>query len=291
MTLIGTLLEQTILYVPLVAGAYIDIGLMKVPDLALSSAFTFGAITAAKILPFCNHLPQSCAFVIVLIAALLGGMLVGLISSTLTQRAGFSHLLSSIITEGLFHGINQMVLGCSNASLNSYNNPLATSFFTSYPELPLLSVIASVVLFIVYALLKTPMGYSFGIYGTNPRFFAHHRISRSFIFTSGIMISNGLAGITGYCFAQSNGFVDINMGVGIPLFAITALLLGKTLKSISALFAVAGGLSMYFLLQQLLLRVGFNLQYFTLVQSCIILLILLLHQHGKKTVFSGELGV
>ena len=81
------------------------------------------------------------------------------------------------------------------------------------------------------------------------------------------------------------------MGVGIPLFAITALLLGKTLKPIPALFAAAGGLGVYFLLQQLLLRVGFTLQYFTLVQSCIILLVLLLHQRGKKSVFNGELGV
>ncbi len=291
MTLIGALLEQTVLYVPLVVGAYIDIGLMKVPDLALSSAFTFGAIIAAKVLPFCGHLPQPCTFVIVLFAALLGGMLVGLISSTLTQRAGFSHLLSAIITEGLFHGINQMVLGGSNASLSSYTNPLATSFFTSYPELPLLFVVATIVLLIIFALLKTPLGYSFGIYGTNPRFFGHHRISLPFVFTSGIMISNGLAGIAGYCFAQSNGFVDSNMGVGIPLFAITALLLGKTLKPIPALFAAAGGLGVYFLLQQLLLRVGFTLQYFTLVQSCIILLVLLLHQRGKKSVFNGELGV
>ncbi len=287
----GSLIEQSLLYVPLVVGAYIDIGIMKVPDLALSSAFTFGAIIATKVLPLCSHLPQPLALCAVISASLIGGMIVGLISSTLTQRAGFSHLLSSIITEGLFHGINQMTLGSSNCSLSSYKNPLAVPLFTSHPELPPLFLLESMIMVLIYALLKTPLGYAFGIYGSNPRFFNHHPISLPFVFTSGIMISNGLAGISGYCFAQSNGFVDITMGVGIPLFAITALLLGKTIRTIHPLFAASSGLVIYFLLQQLLLRVGFNLNYFTLVQSVLILLVLLVHRRGKKAILTGDLGV
>jgi putative ABC transport system permease protein len=291
MNLFGTLIEQSLLYVPLVVGAYIDIGLMKVPDLALSSAFTFGAITATKVLPFCSHFPQPVALCIVITASLLGGMIVGLISSTLTQRAGFSHLLSSIITEGLFHGINQMTLGSSNCSLSGYKNPLSLPFMNNHPELILLFFLGALLSALTYALLKTPLGYAFGIYGSNPRFFNHHPISLPFVFTSGIMLSNGLAGISGYCFAQSNGFVDINMGVGIPLFAITALLLGKTLSKLTPLLAAFGGLVIYFLLQQLLLRVGFNLNYFTLVQSFLILLVLLVYQRRNKTVLTGDLGV
>ncbi len=287
----GSLIEQSLLYVPLVVGAYIDIGLMKVPDLALSSAFTFGAISAAKVLPLCSHLPQPLALCIIIGTSLVGGMIVGLISSTLTQQAGFSHLLSSIITEGLFHGINQMTLGSSNCSLSFYKNPLALGLFTSHPELPLLFLIASILIVVIYALLKTPLGYAFGIYGSNPQFFKHHPISLPFVFSSGIMISNGLAGISGYCFAQSNGFVDITMGVGIPLFAITALLLGKTLRNIHPLMAASIGLVIYFLLQQVLLRIGFNLNYFTLVQSFLILLVLLIHRRGNKTVITGDLGV
>jgi len=291
MTAVGIIVEQTLLYVPLVVGAYIDIGLMKVPDLALSSAFTFGAITAAKVVPYCAHLPQPIALLIVLIAALAGGTFVGLISSTLTQRAGFSHLLSSIITEGLFHGINQMVLGSPNMSLSNYKNPLATSLITGHPELFLLTVIAVTCLVFSYLLLKTPLGYCFGIYGTNPRFFDHHRISLPFVFGAGVMLSNGLAGLAGYCFAQSNGFVDISMGVGIPLFAITALLLGKIMRPLPALLAGAAGLGLYFVLQQILLRVGFNLNYFMLVQSLLILVVLLPHQRKKRSAHSSSLGI
>lgn len=291
MNICGALIEQSLLYVPLVVGAYIDIGLMKVPDLALSSAFTFGAIVASKILPLCSHFPQPVGFCFVIGAALGGGMIVGLISSTLTQRAKFSHLLSSIITEGLFHGINQMALGSSNSSLSSYVNPLSLPFMNNHPELIMLFILGAILIALTYALLKTPLGYAFGIYGSNPRFFDHHPISLPFVFTSGIMISNGLAGISGYCFAQSNGFVDINMGVGIPLFAITALLLGKTLSKLTPLLAAVSGLLIYFLLQQLLLRVGFNLNYFTLVQSFLILILLLIYQKKRKTLLAGDLGV
>lgn len=282
MIMLTTIIEQGLIYTPLVLGAYIALGLMNCPDLSLASAFTFGAIMATKSLPFCNQLPSPLAAIAVISVALIGGMIVGVTSSCLTRYGKFPHLLSSIITEGLFHGITQLVLGTSNSSLNGYNNPLQSSLLEGRPELPSFLIIGVVTTTIMYLFLKTPLGISFSIYGQNQRFFKHHHISLSYVFILGITISNGLAGIAGYCFAQSNGFVDYSMGIGIPLFAITALLLGKALQISRSLYSALIGLFLYFILQQLLLQVHFNLNYFTCMQSCLLLLIVLTTSSGKN---------
>ncbi len=283
--MITIILEQTLLYLPLTIGAYISISLMKLPDLSLESAFTFGAILASKYLLAQSTTPTTLPFTI--IAALAGGLVVGLTSSLLTQKAKIPHLLSSIMTVGLFHGINQAVLGTSMLSLTQVKNTLAAlSFMKTNPELPALAIIGILLIVLAYLFLKTQLGYCLMVYGDNPRFFEHHRISGSFVFFVGMLIANSLAGLSGYLVAQTSGFIDTSMGLGAALFCITALILGKTLintKHPASILVPTAGVSMYFAIQQLLLKCGFNLKYFTMIQATIVLIILVITLRKKGT--------
>ncbi len=288
------ILEQVCLHLPLITGAYISISLMKVPDLSIESAYVLGAILGAQTITFTHTLPLGIQLIIALYASIIGGALVGAVSSILTQKARIPHLLSSIITIGLFHGINQLLLG-SYLSLGASGNPLTLLALTQHnPELPLLGLIAAIIMSIVFVLLKTQIGNAYTTYGDNPRFFHHYGINTEYIFGTGIIISNALAGISGYLFAQSNGFVELNMGVGKPLLCITALILGKTLLRIqytASIMVPLAGCAAYFTLQQLLLKVGFNLKYFTAVQACLVLLVLILRYRKKQPAHSDHLGV
>ncbi len=116
-----------------------------------------------------------------------------------------------------------------------------------------------------------------------------------FVFISGVMLSNSLAGLSGYMFAQSNNFVEINMGAGKALLCITALILGKVIfrtKKAFSVFVPIVGTFAYFLLQQLLLKIGFNLKYFTAFQA-VIVLIILIHTYRSKATYAyiDNLGV
>lgn len=44
MQALGIIFEQTLIYLPLVLGAYCSISLVKVPDLSIEAAYVFGAI-------------------------------------------------------------------------------------------------------------------------------------------------------------------------------------------------------------------------------------------------------
>src|SRR5204863_8658116 len=135
-------------------------------------------------------------------------------------------------------------------------------------------------------------GYFLSVFGDNPRIFKHYGISTRFIFITGIILANAFAGLSGYLVVQSNGFADITMGFGKILFCITALIIGKMIqqKTLSIIPAISG-LFGYFLLQQLLLNIGFDLRYFTMIQACIILIIMLIHYRKKQITQHEQLGV
>lgn len=272
--------EQVLLHVPLMLGAYISFSLLKVPDLSIESAYVVGALIGSKVLIGMQGMPMGLVLPAVLLASAGGGALVGLTSSIITQQARIPHLLSCIITSGLFHGITQLVSSPYVSFPHDYN-PL-TLLGT---ELTTIAIIgASVTVCCSYVLCKQ-LGYAFAIYGNNPYFFGNYGISTVYIFITGIAMSNALAGISGYLIAQSSNFLELNMGAGKALLCITALIIGKSLtptkKPFSSIIPLVGT-GAYFALQQSLLKAGFNLKYFTAVQALLVLIILVYTYHSKQ---------
>lgn len=285
-------IEQCMIYVPLSLASYISFSLLKIPDLSLETAYLMGAFFAGLALQVMQGCSTLITLPMVLIASIVGGMLVGLTSSCITRYGNIPHLLSSIITFGLYQGL---FLLCSDPylSLARYNNVfMIIPYFSKHPELLILSFINMMICCVCVYLFRTQLGYSFSIFGHNPYFFKHFRISTNYIFITGVVIANGLAGLAGFFFAQTNNLIEINMGVGKALFCITVLILGRSIinsQKPCVLIAIVGT-GLYFLLQQLLLKVGFNLKYFTMIQSLLVLIILLF-VYKKNYAQHDQLGV
>ena len=283
--------EQALLHFPLILGTYISVSLMKVPDLSIESSYVFGALIGSILLPSVQQLPLPLSLGIVICASLFGGACVGMVSGLLTQKARIPHLLSSIITIGIFHGVSQLVAGVY-ISLSGYKNLLALDMIPLHPDLPILIILFFMGSIAAFYFFKTELGYSLAVFGNNPNFFVHYGISSAYVFLSGIILANALAGLSGYLFAQSNGFADINMGFGKVLLCITALILGKVVyrKTVSIITPIVGMFS-YFTLQQLLLKVGFDLRYFTMVQALVVVAILIMQYKQNDQIHIDHLGV
>jgi putative tryptophan/tyrosine transport system permease protein len=287
--------EQFFIHLPLVLGAYISLSCMKVPDLSIESAFVFGALCSASVVTSFNS-PFALLNILLIIAASLGGgALVGMVSATLTQAAKFPHLLSSIITIGIFHGINLLVAQSSYIALSgSYNYLSILSYIQYHPELCMLLIISMLLLVCGIALCKTQLGYCLAVFGQNPDFFSHYGISSTYLFITGIIVSNALAGLSGYLVAQTSGAAEITMGIGKVLFCVTSIILGKLFVKNSTIIAmsvpVMGGIT-YFTLQQGLLKIGFDSKYFTMIQSLIVLVILLERYRGTSQRDIKNLGI
>ena len=285
-------LEQSLIYLPLALGAYISFSLLKVPDLSLETAYLIGAFFGATALSHVAGYSLLIGFIITMLASIAGGMLVGLISSSMTSFGKIPHLLSAIITFGLFHGFFQFCSPCYQ-SLALYDNVLMLfPFVTRHPELGALVVSCAIVIVGCIYLLSTQLGYCFAIFGYNSQFFKHFNISTSYVFMTGMTVANGLAGFAGFLFAQTNNLIELNMGIGKSLFCITALILGRSIikHKKSSIWIPISGVFAYFVVQQLLLKVGFNLKYFTMVQSLLVLVILL-SVYKKDRTHHDQLGV
>lgn len=256
------IIEQVLIALPLILGAYLTLSLLKLPDFSIESAYLFGAVAAflAKDLP----LP------LIFLSAAGGGIFVGLTVSFINQTLKIPFLLAAIITNGIFHGTTQVLLGTSLKSMN-----------INFPELTVMVILAGVLLALLAVFLRSELGFSLAIFGTNPQFFKCHKISGRYVVFMGVALGHGLAGLSGFLFAKSNGFVDLTMNFGIILLCLTALIIGKLGQKNSkpSVLIPLLGIAAYFVIQQLLLNAGLNLKFFNAFQALFVLAILVL---GKK---------
>ncbi len=272
--MIPSLLEQALIILPLLIGAYITLSLLKLPDFSIESSYLFGAVIA--------YIGNDFSFSFMVFSSFVGGAFVGIIVSFLNQYLKLPFLLAAIITNGLFHGLVQHLLGTSIKSFH-HSLPLSESLVFASIAFCLIAVIGFI--------LRSQLGYSFAIYGNNPLFFFHHPVSGRYCLFFGVMIGHGCAGIGGFLFALSNGFVDLTMNFGIVLLCLTTLILGKTFIRTDRpnILVPLTGLIAYFCVQQTLLCMGLNLKYFNSFQAIFIIVVLSVFHKKKFTL--DHLGV
>lgn len=272
------IIEQIALYIPLLLGAYLSINLMKIPNLSIEVAYVFGAVVASQVLILEGN-PQIVTLLLALLMSGCAGAIVGFIASMFAQYAQFSHILAAIITMGLFHGISQWVIGGSHVTISHLSNPLRIfEWIPEYPEFPIVVVVAVLCCIMFYFFMKTELGISCALYGDNNLFLKNYRMNQSYVVIAGMAIANGLAGMTGYMVAQSNGFADTTMGAGLPLLCLSSLIIGKSMYRGTQPMQMCiplCGLVGYFVIQTVLLKVGFDLRYFMTVQAIIVAMLLI----------------
>lgn len=272
--MLKTILEQSCLYLPLALGMHLSFNLLKIADLGIEASYLLGAIVATKIMLL---LPMTgVTLLTALIVAGITGALIGLATSMLTLYGKVSPLLSGIIAIGITQSLAYIVLQGSHQSLPS----MSLSFLQTFGS-------AALVLGFIGLLSITHLGYTLVAYGVNQDFFTHHGISQKFVYSTGLVVSNALGGLSGFLVASTQGFADLTMAQGIPLTALCILTLGILLstlittrsKIILFLAAPLVGTISYFLLQHTLLKLGVTSSYFPALQglmlvACIIILAL-----------------
>lgn len=270
-----SIIDQALIALPLVLGAYITISLLKLPDFSIESAYLFGAVVGVLTMNF--PLPM------ILLSSVGGGMIVGITVAVLNQCLRIPYLLAAIVTNGLFHGLTQYLLGISLVSLH-VNFPGSEILFCA--------MLGAVILVIYYFISNSQMGFALAIYGNNSQFFQHHSISGKYVLFVGVLLGHGLAGLSGFLFAQSNGFVDLTMNYGILLLCLTSLMAGKLfIHTARPNVGVAIiGVVVYFVLQQMILRLGIDLKFFNSFQALLVLGMLIVGSK-KYTLTLDHLGV
>jgi putative tryptophan/tyrosine transport system permease protein len=260
----------------LALGVYISYRVFKFADITADGSITFGAAVAASMLTNgANPVAAS-------IAAFFAGSLAGFCAGILHTRFKINQLLSGILVMTALYSINLHVMGSSNVPL------LSVTTITTYAEnlgrwmtghdsatllgwpvsardvgsLVLVFAIVLVIAVLAWAFFRTELGSAMRASGDNDQMIRALGVSVENMIVLGLCVSNGLVAFAGALLAQYQGFADVQMGIGMIVWGLASVIIGRALIGTDSVGAALTGTIMgsvlFRLIIALALRWGLN---------------------------------
>jgi putative ABC transport system permease protein len=232
---LGTL-EIGFIYGLVAMGVYLTFRILDFPDLTVDGSFTLGA--AATATSIVAGIDPYIATVIGTLAAACAG----LVTAWLNLRFNILHLLASILTMTALYTINLRVMGKPNIALITEPTMLTPLEGLGIPNMYLkvifVAVFAIVAGLVLAWFLNTQYGLAMRAVGSNKRMAQANGIVVNEKVYVGLALSNGLVGLGGALFAQTNGFADSTMGIGTIVVGLAAVIIGETLFATRSILVI-----------------------------------------------------
>ena len=229
-------LEIGLIFSLVALGVFISFRLLRFPDLTVDGSFPLGGAVGG--LCISNGMDP---FLATALAALAGAG-AGVITAILNVHLKIMDLLASILMMIALYSINLRIMGKPNIPLimePTVFSILEPSWMIDYIARPV--ILIAVVLLAKFALdayFSTRQGLAIRATGSNPRMARAQGINTGAMVILGMAISNGLVGLAGALFAQSQGGADISMGIGTIVIGLAAGIVGESILPSRKLFLV-----------------------------------------------------
>ncbi len=281
-----TALQLSICLGPMALGIYITMKIFNIPDITTDGSYTLGAVVTAVLLT--NHWSPLAVLPVCMLAGAMAGVCTGLIHTKLRIDA----LLAGILVMTGLYSVNLTILGRSNVPLiNIHTLFNRFSFFKTdlYNELFVALLIIIVLVFLLRYLLSTDFGIAMRATGNNPVMTKSMGINNDFIKIIGLAIANALTALSGFLVSQYQHFADINMGIGIVITGLGAVLIADALIiwmnvtriGLQLLLVLAGSL-IFQLVLAFTLAMGIDPNFLKLVTALFVLLIVALPRVSQQ---------
>lgn len=214
-------------------AVFISFRILNFPDLTVDGSFPLGAAVAATLIVGGVN-PWIATF-----AAFFAGAAAGLVTAWLNVQLKILHLLASILTMIALYSINLRIMDGPNVALLGVEtilsplDHLSISYHIAYPIL--FGVILAITAFLLVQFLKSEIGLAMRATGSNARMALANGINTKFMILLGMALSNGLVGLAGALFAQTQGSADVTIGVGVIVVGLASVIGGEALMSIRTL--------------------------------------------------------
>ncbi|MEF9999687.1 MAG: ABC transporter permease [Comamonas sp.] len=228
-------------------GVFISFRLLRFPDLTVDGSFPLGGAVCAILISTGTN-PW-----LATLAATAAGAAAGMVTGWLNVKLKIMDLLASILMMIALYSVNLRIMGGPNVPL--IND--ATLFTLLQPEgmpdyvaRPL--ILAAIVLIAKLAMdwfFSTERGLAIRATGSNARMARAQGVNTGGMILLGMAVSNGLVGLGGALFVQTQGGSDISMGIGTIVIGLAAVIVGESLlpsrRIIYATLAVVIGAIVY----------------------------------------------
>jgi putative tryptophan/tyrosine transport system permease protein len=242
-------------------GVYLSFRVLNFPDLSVDGSFPIGGAVTAVIIAN-GGLAES-----TLLIAFVAGALTGLVTALIHILFRIEGLLASIIVLTGAFTITLRIMGTSNIPLLSertiltpYGPPMRDFVISTLGdeyrrqsnnlvEILVFGMIVMVALLLLNWFMHTEIGLTIRAAGKNSQMVRAIGVDHRLMILTGLMLSNGLSGLAGGLAVQQLGFADVQMGIGIIIRGLAAVMIGEVLlrpRSIGqALLAAATGMIVF----------------------------------------------
>lgn len=227
-------LETGLVYGLVAFGIYLSFRVLDFPDLTVDGSFPLGAAVAAMLI-IAGWNPWLATG-----AAIFAGMAAGAVTALLNVKLKILNLLASILTMIALYSINLRIMGRPNVALLMEDTVLTPwySLGLEYHQVPVLlfTLVIAVSLFLLWRFMKSETGLAMRATGANARMARAQGIATGGMIILGVAVSNGLVGLAGALFAQSQGAADVTMGVGVIVIGLASLIGGEAVITPTSVF-------------------------------------------------------
>lgn len=270
---------------PLGLGIFISLKIFNIPDITTDGSFTSGAAVYAVLASQSGWAAGS-------VGALAIGFLSGICTGLIHTRLKVNALLSGIITMTALYSVNIYIMGRSNIPLLAVSDVFDWVHVLSTRSLNALLVLglfAVLLLFLLYRLLKSDYGLSMQATGNSESMIRSMGVNTNTQKITGLGIANAFTGLSGALVAQHLRFADVNMGIGIVIFGLGAVMMGEALLTLAkrrnlllSLLSVLVGCLLFRLVMAACLQWGFDTNGLKLLTAVLVLLFVSLPQFKKR---------
>ncbi len=212
----------------MVIGVLISYRILDFADLTCDGSFATGAAVATM------AITSKMGLATALLLASAAGAVAGTITAAIHNELKVPGLLAGILTMTMLYSINIRILG------GRANVPLLRieTLYTKFPTVfgfvnsswALLIGTLLIVIFVktlVDLFFRTDLGISIGALGSNEQMIVSLGISPKVLKIIGMALSNALIAFSGGLLAQYQGFADANLGQGMVVQGLAAIMIGE----------------------------------------------------------------
>ena len=267
-------------------GVYLTFRVLDVADLTVDGTLATGGAVAVVLIR--SGVPS----VLAVLAAVVAGLLCGLVTALLHTKGGIPAILAGILTQLALYSVNLRVMGGKAnlaVSVDKYGLLLSQRYVRS-PGLTnplwLLIGLAAALIAALYFYFGTEQGSAIRATGANPAMSRAQGINTDRMILLGLMLSNALVALSGALLAQYQGFADVNLGRGAIVIGLAAVIIGEKLFRLFHNFAlkmtaVIFGAIIYYAVLQAVLMLGLNTNDLKLLTAAMVALFLALPKVAK----------
>lgn len=261
----------------LALGVFLTYRIFGILDVTADGAFGVGAATAAALLA--HGWPPVPATAL----GAWAGMMAGLVTGLVHTRFGVNALLAGILTTTALYSGNLYIMGGGDRSIAATPTLITraeqlfarlvpgadaiTLFGTpvsarAIAALLLLVGLVALVAWLLALFFTTNLGLALRATGDNPQMARALGVSVNRMVVVGLVMANGLIGLSGALFAEYQGFANIQMGLGMIVTGLASVIVGETVfggRSVPGrIAAVVAGAVLFRLIIAAALRAGLD---------------------------------